>query len=335
MDMLKVASGTVVWGSAIKLTVWDGTRTYSLRLDILDQLNQNPLWEEMRHFFTRPYFSVTSFVISPNGQCIVWNANGLTGYPDDRNNKAFYDSKYVTNIVFVSRIGSQDQKEVFRQTYRVDELGSDNEEEKRLLTWSKIKPSTLYQTTHFDHQLYSGFNGIDAINFISGNKETVSDAIEESLAFSPDEKKIAYTPNDETCCAGSNYTNNAVIIKDIVSNKNITVYDEWKEFGNEKSEQEYTPFKASFSPSGSLLAISIVGDKRLATIRKTEGSGTLISLNDRFVIGWLDENRIILGSMGATNDPQSNKVQDIFIYDIQSGKEESLSLKGVRYIAFE
>lgn len=322
--LFKASSGHVLWGARQKLSFWNGAKACSIRLD------QNPIW--IRNIFGNFDLELTSFLISPNGQCIVWCVNGVTGYPDDDAGR-LGAAEYKAEIVYASKIGPLDQKEVFRQSYRIDLDHSDHREKKKLLTWSRVNPATLYMTTYFEEQLYKGYRGIKAINFISGKEENIGDDVEEFLAISPDEKKVAYTPNDETCCAGTNYTNNAVIIKDIASNKNITIYDEWKEFGNEGKEQDYFPFRAAFSPDGTKIAISITGGKQLSTIRTIDGTGKQININDRFVIGWLNQNSLILGKMDG--DYEKNRIKDAYIFDIKSGKEESLSLIGVTYLDFE
>lgn len=310
-EPFKASSGHLVWKAGEGLFVWDGTNLRSVQ--------------------DAGY--VTSFLISPDGQCLAWNTNWRTT-SSDGDEEYFFDSEDKANIVFASKIRSQDRKEVYKQTYRVDNLGADHREEKKLLAWSKVNPSILYLTTKFERQLYSGYQGIKAIDFSSGEEENLGE-VEEFLAFTNDEKKVAYTPNDITCCGGSNYTNNTVIISDVETDKSITIYDEWKEFGNKGKEEEYIPLKAAFSPDGSRIAISIDGSKVLVTIRKVDGSGDSINLPDRFIIGWLDQNSLILGKTVISDDRQMDKVQDVYIYNLKNGKEESLSLNDVTYLAFE
>jgi WD40 repeat protein len=220
---------------------------------------------------------------------------------------------------------------VYRQPYRVGNILSDNRADKKLLAWSKVKPSSIYLTTRFESQLYGGHTGIYVVDFASGTEAILSHEIEQVLAISSDETKIAYTPNDQTCCMGSNYTNNTVIIWNAVSKKSVTVYDEWGEFGNEGKEDEHTPDSAFFSPDGNLIAISIDSN---ASIRKADGSGIILTIKDRFAVGWLDQDHLILGTWGKY-DGRLIKVQDMSIYELKSGKEESLSLNNVNYIAFK
>ncbi len=311
-EPFEVAAGHVMWKSGEDLYVWDGTKA----------------------FLIADSGFITSFLFSPNGQCLVWNANWRAGFPVIDEGR-FSDSENKENSVFISKTGSQDRIEVYRQTYRVDHLGSDNREDKQLVAWSAIMPSTLYLTTKVERQLYSGHTGIYVVDFASGTETILNGEIEEFLAMSSDERKIAYTPNDKTCCGGSNYTNNTVIIWNAVSKKSASVYDEWKEFGNQGKEDEYVPDTAVFSPDGNLIAISIVGNKYFTTIRKVDGGGNILTVADRFAVGWLDQDTLILGKRSKADYRQRYKVQDMYIYKLKSGKEEPLSLNNVTYLAFK
>src|SRR5574337_1166872 len=138
---VKFASGRLLWQAANMQTlfVWDGTKEYSIRLD------QNPLWERVSKNFVDANFTITSFLISPNGECIVWNTNGISGYPEGEDpDTRFPDSEDKANIVYASKIGSPDQKEVFKEEYGVDDLHADYSEEKRLLLWSQVNTSKIY-----------------------------------------------------------------------------------------------------------------------------------------------------------------------------------------------
>lgn len=308
----EVAGGNLMWKSDEDLYVWDGTKAFLMADSTF----------------------ATSFLFSPNGLCLVWNSNWRADSPG-MDEMSFSDSENRENIAFVSKTGSQDRREVYRQKYRVDHVGADNKEDKQLIAWSAVMPSTLYLTTKFESQLYGGRMGMYAVDFASGTETILNEEIEEFLTMSSDERKIAYTPNDKTCCTGSNYTNNTVIIWDSVSKKSVVVYDEWKEFGNAGKEDEYIPGSAAFSPDGNLIAISIAGNKNFTTVRKIAGGENLLTVADRFVVGWLDQDTLILGERSKADYRQKYKVQDMYVYELKSRKETSLSINNANYLAFK
>ena len=71
----------------------------------------------------------------------------------------------------------------------------------------------------------------------------------------------------------SNYTNNAVIIDDLVADRESRLRRMERSGIMEKRRD--MPDTATFSPDGSAVAISITGNKILTTIRKSDGSGRL------------------------------------------------------------
>jgi len=226
----QVANGRMIWRSGLNLFTWDGSKAYSVLVDEKTVTAQNPLGVL--------FSDATSYLISPNGQCIVWNTNSATDSLDEEQPKVD-DTVEKLHFVYAAKITATDLRKVASQSYSIKGQGMDYREEQRLLHWSKINPSTIYTTTWFEAQLYSGFKGILGVDFASEKERFKNGSVQQVLAFSPDETKIAYTPNDETCCSGSNYTNNTVVIRDLISGKEKTVYDEWREFGNEGKDEDY------------------------------------------------------------------------------------------------
>jgi len=53
------------------------------------------------------------------------------------------------------------------------------------------------------------------------------------------------------------------------------------------------------------------------------------------IVGWIDQNALLLGKRATNDYHQRQKVQDFFVYDLKSQKEESIGLRDVTYLAFE
>lgn len=324
-ETFRVANSRMIWKSEMKLFTWDGKKLSSI------PLGKNPHNERLD--FLNTNYEVSSFVISRNGQCIAWNTNRLSGYSDD-DEMHFPDSAFKTNTIYVAKTDTEGMRKVFSERYSFDGIGSDYNEEKWLVAFSSVHPSLLYLTTKFDRQLFSGFSGLDAIEFTTGKKGLHYGGIEEILSLSHDETKIAYSPNDETCCMSSNQTNNSIVVMDLASGNKITIYDEWKEFQSEGKEDEFYPSKTIFSPTGSLIALSL-NNGWLTSIRKSDGSGEIVKLENRIVLGWLDDATLVLAAHRNEDNRYSEKLHNVSIFDLTSGNEEKIALDDIQFLGFE
>src|SRR5262245_50635330 len=165
----------------------------------------------------------------------------------------------------------------------------------------------------------------------------------EPLALSPDETRLAWTPNDQSCCGGLNYTNNQVLVRDLATGRDQLVLDEWKEFGDsldldpdDPRAEDFIPDHASFSPNGRRLAITIEHwssairwrpDSLLTLIRSvTPGDRGLIR-HGRVFVGWQDDAHVLLGRLKGP-DPDSGRgmLDSLFVYDVERDRETPLPL---------
>ena len=86
------------------------------------------------------------------------------------------------------------------QAYDIPGYESDNEGRRCLRQWSQIQPDRIYLTEHFDQQLAAPDFGLFSCDLRTGTVDTVATISAIVLALSPDERQMAITPNDESCC---------------------------------------------------------------------------------------------------------------------------------------
>jgi hypothetical protein len=221
-------------------------------------------------------------------------------------------------------------------------FNADHAESRKLLHWSIVNPEQIFMTTYFESQLYSGTKDLYVLNIKNSDVTKIINGEMEFLGFSNNERMIAWTPNDETCCGGSNYTSNSVELTNISTKKSIQIYDEWKEFGNDHSgsdrvnaEKEYFPIEAIFSPSDDMIAISIGGDSQFTTIRKVNSGNEIVKIDSSRVLGWIDEEHLLLGREHVYDQEHDPVVSKILVYDINSGREEILEPENIVVIGMD
>jgi hypothetical protein len=167
------------------------------------------------------------------------------------------------------------------------------------------------------------------------------------LSSSLDGKNILFTNNDETCCAGVNYTNNLLISLNGSNGKTKVVYDEWSYFKNYGKPEEHVPQNADFSPDGKWIATTIrnfydpsahtlgSNDNRNASGNVTANYKLFVlssdgivkrTLTDRELIGWLDDRNLLMMHITENyHEPKWTTMRDrISVFDIQSAKEYPL-----------
>ncbi len=333
MEPYKAHGGNILY-------TWDGTNLNKINLARYQTATSSGIaeqtGEEVPLGFSDIYLN--DFLISPTGLQIAWNINRLT--------KVIYDDRggtsFTAHDVKIASLDGHNTRTVLSEKMTSSGFLADHAESRQLLCWSRLNPDRLFLTTHFESQLNSGSRGLYSLDIKTNKIKLINASVEEMLDFSPDERLIALTPVDETCCGGSNYTNNTVDILDLSSGKSKTIYDEWKEFNNiyngpdeAKGEEEYYPANALFSPSDDLIAISIAGNKNFATIRRVGTGKEIFKMENSRVIGWIDNDHLLLGKGFKYFHDKDAQYAGLFIYHIKSGKEEILSLRNVVIISME
>jgi len=340
MTEIKAASGNLLWRSGNKLYSWDGKKINAIALEGF-KTSYGYLLENEKVIPELDETFIDDFLISPDGRLIAWNINQITNVIDDNSGTAF-----IVHRIYASNIDGSDKRLVFKENLKVTGVHADAGLERRLIYWSKKMENQLILSTLHKGQLVDRYEGLFSLNLRNSSLSQINKNVEIFLNFSSDESKTAYTPNDDTCCAGINYTNNTLNILNLKTGQEVIVYDEWGEFknksfvvGDEAGGEEYVPRNAFFSPNGEWVAISIVGNKVLATIRKIGSGAATIMLNDKQVIGWIDENRLLLGKVykwdwdyGRVKDIQYDEVS---IYNISTRNEQITHLKNISPLLVE
>lgn len=278
------------------------------------------------------------YLISPDSTKIAWDVNGLI--------RAVYDENggvsFTLHNVNVSSLNGKNKKTVLKEQISSSGFNADYAESRKLLHWSIVNPEQIFMTTYFESQLYSGTKDLYVLNIKNSDVTKIINGEMEFLGFSNNERMIAWTPNDETCCGGSNYTSNSVELTNISTKKSIQIYDEWKEFGNDHSgsdrvnaEKEYFPIEAIFSPSDDMIAISIGGDSQFTTIRKVNSGNEIVKIDSSRVLGWIDEEHLLLGREYVYDQEHDPVVSKILVYDINSGREEILEPENIVVIGMD
>lgn len=315
------------------LSTWDGTKLNQIKLEKYQTATSSGYVDKAGNVslgFSDIY--ANDFMISPDGTQIAWNINRLE--------KQIYDDRgrvsFTSHDVKIASLNGQNIRTALSEQITV--IGGELES-RQLLYWSMINPERIFLTKYFEGDLNSGLQGLYSLNIKNRQTNTIYNDRREVLSFSNDERMVTWTPDDETCCAGSDYTNNIVNILDFQSGKSRTIYDEWKEFKNidkdTKGGEDHYPINALFSPSNDLIAISIAGNEYLASIRKVDTGKEISKIKNSRLIGWIDNGHLLIGKGYKYAHDEDPKYPAISIYDVKSGKEQILPLKNIVVIGIE
>ncbi|MFA5846597.1 MAG: hypothetical protein WC855_06805 [Thermodesulfovibrionales bacterium] len=329
MSSIKIRLGKMVWMPGEKtLTVfgipaygegdlytWDGTNTHRIKLEKYQTATSvggvTGANKEAELFFSDIY--INNFLISPDSEQIAWNINRLTKVIDDVNG----GTSFVSHDVKVASLAGQNKKNVLKEQFTAGEIFADHFENRQLLYWSKSNPDRIFLNTYFDSQLEYGSKHLYALDLKNKRINPINKKIEKVIGFSSDERMIAST----TCCEGdTDYPYIGVTITDLSSGK-LRIIDD-RSYGNDN---------AIFSPSDDLIAITSNG----ITIRKVDTGEEITKINKAHVIGWIDNDHLLIGRKFKNMKGKDFKYGELFIYDLKSAKEEMLSLKNVIAIGME
>ncbi len=348
-ENVRVSAGKVAWvgvqDNVPRLFSWDGSRRSLIPLERHAATDQGSY--EIRYDKDGGISRVVprvrnaylcGLLLSPDGSQVAWNVNALAGLSPGNSG-----TSHQRHIVYRCDIDGDNRTLVLEQLYDVTGIFADATEERRLFRWSRTDPGSIYFTRFEGKQLGANHVGLYRCNLRTGAVAMVDGSIEEVLALSEDETLAAYTPNDHSCCGGINQTNNRVIVKNLRTGTKSIVFDEWGEFGNKLLDpgdegigEEIMPVKASFSPDGKRLAITVLRwssakevPSRFMTIAReiqsVMGGGYRES---RCAVGWLDNRRVLLEGCHAS---ASGKRPDgtVYLYDSVELSETLLPVKDI------
>ena len=168
---------------------------------------------------------------------------------------------------------------------------------------------------------------------------------------------ILFTNNDETCCAGINYSDNQIILQNVETHVNTTVYDEWNRFGSMDKQEEHQPRKAEISPDGKWIAATIenlydpTSHSPGSSSSSTGGAVTAdfqlfifglnaevrLVISHRQLVGWLDATHILVQQ--CLEDFQrtdwSNVRSELRVFDINDCSEHPLLTTDAKCLGIE
>jgi len=85
----------------------------------------------------------------------------------------------------------------------------------------------------------------------------LSPKVERYFSISLDDQFVLYTNNDETCCAGINYTDNQLIRLSVANDSTDILFDEFESFNNNDKGENHAPLNAELSPDKKRVATTI------------------------------------------------------------------------------
>ncbi len=233
-------------------------------------------------------------------------------------------------------------------TVATEGFNADARYDRSLEGWDVHEPDVALFQDVYPGQLTCNVFRLWKYNPRSRTYTLASPDMERYLSSSPDGKYVLFTDNDETCCAGVNYSNNRIVLQNAETHANTVVYDEWGRFGNYGKPEEHEPNKVELSPDGKWVAATIRNfyepgghsagsgtDSENASGEITanvqlfvfglDGSVRLVVSNREFV-GWLDAAHVLLQqSMEKFSDSRwATTSSELRVFDIESGVEHPL-----------
>ena len=346
---VRAACGRVLWvdrnGLVPKLLAWDGATTKRIHLERHRSRDLGRIGAEYdEHGELAGIASDTEdryfedLLLSPDGSRVAWNINVATDL-----SPADSGTAHVRHVIDWADIEAKGSRRALEQRFDVHGLFADHAESRRLLRWSLVDPAWIFFTRFEAGQLVSKHEGLFRCNLISGVVKTVDASIDQVLGLSDDERWVAHTPDDESCCGGINETNNRVLVKDLRTGKESVVFDEWGEFQNAVIEpdegrtgEDYSLVGASFSPDGRRLAITVrrwttvpgTPSRLMTTVRDVASGGRSDFREGRCVLGWRDDHRVLLGECRAP-ESEVHVSGSVSVLDADDDTETALPLKDV------
>lgn len=349
-ESIDAAGGAIAWlatrDPAATLLTWDGRRGAAFALERWAfglagfELEEGADGEVRR---VVPAFQETvldGFQVSPDGRRVAWDVNLVAGMTPDSGGTI-----HRRHLVFAADLDGRNEETLLDERFAQHSLFADADQTRHLFAWSRVHPDRLYLTRLRIGQLTSEETGPYTLELRTGRVDSTRAFSGVLLAFSPDETRLAHTPNDQSCCGGLNYTNNRVLVRDLATGRDQVVLDEWAQFGDSLVEtpdhpgglEDYLPVRAAFSPDGRTLAVTIEHwsdslawrpDAHLTWIRALAAGDPGRVRPGRVLVGWRDAGRVILGRP-RVNQLERGVLDSLFVYDLARDRETPLSLTGV------
>jgi hypothetical protein len=344
--------GSIAWlaarAPAATMLTWDGRRGAAFPLERWAfgydgfQIEDGPDGRITRVIPTYKPTVLDNFMVSPNGRRVAWDVNLVAGMSPDRSGTI-----HRRHLVFVADLDGRNETMVLDERYAVPSMFADADETRHLLAWSRVNSDRLYLERLRIGQVTLEQVGPYAYDLRTRSMDTTRAFPAGILALSPDERLLAHTPNDESCCGGINATNNRLLVRELATGRDQVILDEWREFGDSiavepgtNGGEDYLPTSAAFSPDGRSLAVTIAHavdslaspDRQLTLIRSLAPGDRGRLRTGRVLVGWRDNTQVLLGARRAT-DSDRGVLDSLFLYDPTRDRETVLPIAGIIPIA--
>ncbi|HUI09639.1 MAG TPA: hypothetical protein VL221_04875 [Bacteroidota bacterium] len=286
-------------------------------------------------------------LLSPHGSDVVtwWNRTvALVDTEHGTLEKEFHISRLIS--------GEAGLRETYVDSFKVSGALSDHNEVFNVVAWDPVRPSTIFVSNFFSDQLTNGSRGLWTYDLDTHTFTLVDALVEQFLSISTDGEYLLYTNNDETCCAGVNYTDNQLILLDLLQHSRVILYDEFVRYGNENKAEDHVPVSAFFSPNNMLFATTIedfqdrnmlssagprregvpdsmVGGKHILYSRL--GGSTSNEVPDCELVGWADSVHMLMRTFKEEWLPRGRAAGD-FGWKQQEGPLQSLDIRDGKVI---
>ena len=303
-------------------------------------------YEESNHF--------PSYELSPNGDYLIAYANRDLTLIDTG------AGTVVTQFV-AARLSLGETKFRFYHTDTVSTAGffGDERFNRNFADWANDDPNCLLFSDFFPGQLSGHSLGLWRYNTIVPSLQSVGEDVEEYFSASLDGHYLLYTNNDETCCAGTNYTDNLLIRYEPSSREKRILFDEWAAYHNEGKAEEHVPMNGELSPDNRLAAATIRNYVDLAAKSSSPGEsgpetpenlkadkliliitpdGTVYrSIRDRELLGWLDNDHILVRPYFERwgNNEWVTTEGEMKVIEVRRGREYPLLTNTAEYLSIE
>jgi len=280
-----------------------------------------------------------SFELSPDGKRIVTCA-----FSDFYSILKTGDTMFTNILISSMHIGESEFGPPRIDT--IATLGTDNVNvyERILVGWEHNRPNSVLLQDLRPGDLYSTTSRLWSYNVETRSYDLRSNRKAIYLCSSLDGRYIVWTNNDESCCAGVNYTDNLLILEDMQAGSSSVIYDEWARYHNRGKPEEHSPQRAQLSPNGRHLAVTIrhfyePGGRSLGTEPTDDANGEVSAnfqvlvlgthdslvdtLSEREMMGWLDDKHLLVEERTEDFDGTRWNVEygALYVFDIEASEE--------------
>jgi hypothetical protein len=296
------------------------------------------------------------FGLSPDGHTIVVYANRGIAFSDSAEGTVFTEFSISSIAVGEPSFGPLRLDTIAQGGYFADESFR-----RFLAGWCIADPACVLFSDFNAGQLYGTTQHLWKYSTATRQYTLLSPKVERYFSISLDDQFVLYTNNDETCCAGINYTDNQLIRLSVANDSTDILFDEFESFNNNDKGENHAPLNAELSPDKKRVATTIDDfiDLNSPTSEPTERDpGVADSLfgdryvlvmhsdgaeereyHDRELLGWVDESHLLVRPYSETWQPSAHDWKevrgDVRVLDVENGGETPCFSQPVTFIGIQ